>query len=44
MEVLTTFCLFYIMIELSFKPRVDAARDGYYLWYGTRKRKFIKLW
>jgi hypothetical protein len=43
-KLLTITMLCYIIIELSFKPRIDIAKTGGYIWYGTRKRKCFKLW
>ena len=43
-KLLTITMLCYIIIELSFKPRIDVAKTGGYIWYGTRKRKCFKLW
>lgn len=42
MKILAIIMLLY-MIETFFKPRIDIAREGYLLWYGIKKRKFIKL-
>jgi hypothetical protein len=44
MQILSIVLLLYIIVELSFRPRIDVAREGIYLWYGTRKRKNLKLW
>ena len=43
-ELLTITLLVYIVLELSFKPRIDVAKEGIWIWYGTRKRKCFKIW
>jgi hypothetical protein len=33
-----------IIVEIVFRPRIDRTRDGdLLLWYGRRKRNYIKL-
>ena len=43
-KLLTITMLAYIILELSFKPRIDVAREGIWIWYGTRKRKCFKIY
>jgi hypothetical protein len=43
-ELLTTILLIYIIVELSFNPRIDVSKEGIWIWYGTRKRKCFKIY
>jgi hypothetical protein len=39
-----TIILIIILLELSFRPRLDHIEDfGWLIWYGKKQRKFIKL-
>ncbi len=43
-DILSIILLIMILVELMFRPRIDVAREGIYVWYGTRKRKNLKIW
>lgn len=41
---LTIVILMYLILELWLKPRLDKTPNNeMFLWYGIKKRKFIKL-
>jgi hypothetical protein len=42
--ILLLLFVLVLLIELIFKPRLDMDKKGnFYLWYGIKTRKYIKL-
>lgn len=44
MEYLIAFAILILIVEFTFKPRLDTTSEGWWLlWYGKKTRNYIRL-
>ena len=43
-KYITGILLLILLVEIIFRPRLDITKEGdLFLWYGHKKRKYIKI-